>query len=213
MIAIEQAKSARSGASEPGAGWLEEVDLVESLKRGDESAFEQLVRREGGRMLVVARRYLGDEEAQDAVQEAFVSAFKAIARFDGKAKLSTWLHRIVVNACLMRIRKARSKLEQAMEPLEVELLDGADRPKGPMAWPETPEQLLGRREVRQVVRRTIGELPDSYRTVLLLRDIEGRTGQETAEALGISTNAVKVRLHRARLALKERLDQHLFQGE
>ena len=159
----------------------DEAALVEGLRRGDADAYEQLVRTYGGRLLQVARRYLSDDEAQDALQEALVSAWKSIDRFDGASKISTWLHRIVVNACLMRLRKKQTRIEQAteeLEPLLPRFLEDGHRADTGPAWKQTPETLLRRNETRALVRRTIDELPDAYRTVILLRDIEGLTGTE-----------------------------------
>ena len=195
----------------------DEESLVAGLRAGDPAAYESLVRAYGGRLLQVARRYLDEDEARDALQEALVSAWKSIDGFDGGAKISTWLHRIVVNAALMRIRKKSTKLEQAteeLEPLLPTFLDDGHRAGVELGtWGETPEQLLGRKELRAFVRRSIAELPESYRTVIQLRDIEGFSGQEAAEALNLSTTAVKVRLHRARQALRSILEQYLSSQE
>lgn len=185
---------------------IDERQLIALLKRGDEAAYERLVRTHGGRMLQVARRYVGEEEARDSVQEAFLSAFKAIDRFDGNAQLSTWLHRIVVNACLMKLRRKSAQVEQSIEPFLPTFIEDGHRATAGPAWPENPEEVLGRNEVRSLVRGGIDRLPTNYRNVLLLRDIEGLSGAEAAEMLGITANAVKVRLHRARLALRELLD-------
>lgn len=193
----------------PHAVPIDERELVAALKRGDDTAYEQLVRTHGGRMLQVARRYVGEEEARDAVQEAFLSAFKAIDRFDGNARLSTWLHRIVVNACLMKLRRKSSQVEQSIEPLLPTFIEDGHRGEASAPWPENPEEVFGRSEVRSLVRGGIDRLPTNYRNVLLLRDIEGLSGAEAAEMLGITANAVKVRLHRARLALRELLDGEL----
>ncbi len=190
----------------------DERTLVSGLKAGDPAAYERLVRSYGGRMLQVARRFLDEEDARDALQEALLSAWKSIGRFDGQSKISTWLHRIVVNASLMRLRKKNTKLEQAteaLEPLLPKYLEDGHRADAGPAWGETPEQLLSRREVRTLVRRSILNLPEGYRTVVLLRDIEGLSGQETADAMGLTVSAVKVRLHRARQALRKILDDHL----
>ncbi|RMH17085.1 MAG: sigma-70 family RNA polymerase sigma factor [Acidobacteria bacterium] len=189
-----------------------EAALVARLKRGDEAAYEELVRRYGGRLLQVARRYLREEDARDAVQDAFVSAFKAIDRFDGRAQLATWLHRIVVNASLMRLRRPAMQREESLEPLLPRFLDDGHFAAVRRPWPEDAEARLGRAETRRLVRRSIDRLPETYRTVLLLRDIEELDGAETAERLGISPGAVKVRLHRARQALRELLDPILSEG-
>ena len=200
--------------SRPDPTSMDESSLVAGLRRGDSAAYEQLVRQYGGRLLQVARRYLDEEDARDALQEALVSAWKSIDRFDGHSMVSTWLHRIVVNASLMRLRKKSTKLEKAtesLEPLLPQFLSDGHRAEVGPAWQETPEEMFERSEVRQWVRDGIDQLPEGYRTVILLRDIEGLNGQETADAMGLTTTAVKVRLHRARQALREILDRQLTQ--
>jgi RNA polymerase sigma-70 factor (ECF subfamily) len=184
-----------------------DADLVRRLKAGDEDAYATVVRTLGGRMLSVARRFLSDEDAaRDAVQDAFLSAFRAIHTFDGDAQLATWLHRIVVNAALMKLRTRRRKPEQSIEPmLPAFAEDGHHATRPVVAWTDSVEQSLLRREARAGVRVAIAGLPESYRTVLLLRDIEERSTRDAADRLGISENAVKLRLHRARQALATRL--------
>ncbi len=214
---MDSARTSSSvGPAQPDLAVLsDEQTLVADLKAGDPAAYERLVRVYGGRMLQVARRFLDEEDARDALQEALVSAWKSIDRFDGQSKVSTWLHRIVVNASLMRLRKKNTKIEkatEALEPLLPKYLEDGHRADPGSGWTETPEQLLGRQEVRALVRRSILDLPESYRTVLLLRDIEGLSGKETAEAMDLTVSAVKVRLHRARQALREILADHLAEG-
>ncbi len=188
---------------------IDEAALVAGLRDGEELAYERLLHAYGGRLLHVARRFVGEDEAGDVLQEAFLSAFRSIGRFDGRAKLSTWLHRIVVNAALMRLRKRRAKAEEPLEPLLPTFLEDGHRAAPGPAWPEDPEELLRRRETRELVRRAIDRLPVSYRSVVLLRDIEELSGAEAAAMLGTNPNAVKVRLHRARQALRELLDPEL----
>ncbi len=190
----------------------DEGQLVAGLRRGDDDAFELLVRSYGGRLLQVARRFLREEDARDALQEALLSAFKSIDRFDGKAKISTWLHRIVVNAALMRLRKKSSKMEESLEPLLPMFLEDGHRANPTAAWPENPEEVVGRDQLRDVVRQAIDQLPVQYRSVVLLRDIEELSGDETGKLLGLTTGAVKVRLHRARRALREILDPQMLRG-
>ena len=186
-----------------------EAALVAGLRRGDDAAFELLVRSYGGRLLQVARRFLKEEDARDALQEAFLSAFKSIGRFDGKAKISTWLHRIVVNAALMRLRKKSTQMEESLEPLLPSFLEDGHRADPSAPWPDNPEEAVGRSQMRKIVRQAIDQLPEGYRNVVLLRDIEELSGAETGELLGMTPNAVKVRLHRARQALREVLNQRL----
>jgi RNA polymerase sigma-70 factor (ECF subfamily) len=184
-----------------------DADLVRRLKAGDEDAYATVVRTLGGRMLAVARRFLQDEDlARDAVQDAFLSAFRSIHAFDGDAQLATWLHRIVVNAALMKLRTRRRKPEQSIEPMLPAFADDGHHAGRPVvAWTASAEEALLRREARERVRAAIADLPERYRTVLLLRDIEERSTREAADLLGITENAVKLRLHRARQALATRL--------
>jgi len=137
------------------------------------------------------------------VQEAFLSAFRSIDRFQGNARLSTWLHRIVVNAALMKLRTRRRKPEEPIDALLPGFLPDGHREERSGPW--QPSAALERREQQALVRAAIDRLPDSYRTVLLLRDIEELDTAEVAEMLGLSPAVVKTRLHRARLALRELL--------
>jgi RNA polymerase sigma-70 factor (ECF subfamily) len=184
-----------------------ERDLIAGLCHGDDASYEQLAREHGGAMLAVARRYLrSEDDARDAVQEAMLSAFRGIASFSADAKLSTWLHRIVVNCALMRLRSRRRRPEDAID----DLLPGFDEQggfaPGVSEWDIPPaETVIERRQTRQIVRRCIDRLPESYRALLMLRDIEERDTDETAEILGLTVSAVKSRLHRARQALRELL--------
>lgn len=192
---------------------VDEADLLARLRAGDEAAYELLVRTYSGRLLAVTRRILGSEDdARDAVQEAFVSAFRSLARFEGEARLSTWLHRIAVNAALMRLRTRKRHPEESIEPLLPVYQEDGHHAERFTAWAEPVDVALQRAETRGIVRRAIDQLPDSYRTVLLLRDIEGLDTNETAAMLGTTTNAVKIRLHRARQALRTLLDPHFRPG-
>lgn len=177
-----------------------EARLLAGLQHGDPLAFEVLVRTYGGRMLAVTRRLLQHEEdARDAVQQAFLCAFRSVQQFRGQSRLSTWLHRIAVNAALMKRRADASRPETPIDPLLPEFTS-----EGYHARPVEmlPEAALMRREARALVRAAIARLPENYRTVVLLRDIEELSTEETAQALGITTTAVKLRLHRARQALR-----------
>jgi RNA polymerase sigma-70 factor, ECF subfamily len=182
--------------------------LLSRLRAGEAEAFEELVRAETGKLLAVARRILPTEEdARDAVQDAFLFAFRSLDRFQGQARLSTWLHRIVVNAALMRLRTARRKREEPLDPLLPAYKDDGHHAERFATW-DDPAATIERAENKALVRRLIGELPDGYRTVLLLRDIEGLDTEETAKLLETTPNAVKVRLHRARQALRTLLAPH-----
>jgi RNA polymerase sigma-70 factor (ECF subfamily) len=184
-----------------------DADLLGRLRAGDEQAYEVLVRQNIGRMLAVAQRFLGDgDESADAVQEAFCSAFQAIDRFEGTSALSTWLHRIVVNACLMKLRSRRRRRTISIDDL-LPAFDERGHHLQPVApWSEQPGDRLERADMQNQVRACIDLLPDDHRMVLLLRDIEELDTQQTAEVLGISVPAVKTRLHRARQALRSLLE-------
>lgn len=185
---------------------FDESELLQALRAGEEPAYERLVRRYGGAMLAVARRFLRcDEDAADAVQEGFVSAFRSIHGFAGDSKIGTWLHRIVVNACLMKLRAGKSRPAVSIESLLPTFDETGHHASRIYDW-IAPSDRLEADELRATVRRCIDELPEPYRVVLLLRDIEELNTQETAERLGISEPAVKVRLHRARQALRTLLD-------
>jgi RNA polymerase sigma-70 factor (ECF subfamily) len=189
--------------------------LIERLKAHDEEAFEAMVRQYGSRMLATARRLLGNEhDAEDAVQQAFISAFKSVGGFNGDAKLSTWLHRIVVNAALAQLRSRRHRPELPIEDLLPRFddaggwLDGTEQ----TCWGNEHLTEMERRETRQMVRRCIDQLPVMYRSVLLMRDIEELDSQEAAEILAITPNAAKIRLHRARQALKTLIENELSES-
>jgi RNA polymerase sigma-70 factor (ECF subfamily) len=190
----------------PGALATDEAALVEALRAGDPEAFETMVRLYAGRMLAVARRLVvNDEDARDVVQDALLSAFRSIRRFEGQSRVSTWLHRITVNTALMKLRTRRRKPEESIEPLLPAFLDDGHHSTRFAEW-EGADTLLERTEIREAVRAGIDQLPDAYRTVLLLRDIEELTTEEAADALDVTPNTVKTRLHRARQALRAALD-------
>ncbi len=183
-----------------------ESSLVARLRAGEDDAYRELLRIHGGRLLAVARRLMRNEEdARDCLQDAFLSAFRAIDRFEGDSKLGTWLHRIVVNACLMRLRSRKRKPEELVDP-QLPKFDDYGFRIGPTEMASvSADELLERKEVREQVREGIDGLPENYRTVLVLRDIEEFNTAETAEMLGLTPGAVKVRLHRARLALRSQI--------
>jgi RNA polymerase sigma-70 factor (ECF subfamily) len=178
--------------------------LVARLQAGDPQAYETLVRVHGGRLLSVARRFLGEEDAQDAVQDAFIKAFKSIGAFESRAQLHTWLHRILVNTALMKLRSKKRRPEESIEDLLPTFQADGHQTTDTHEWSDA---VLERKETAAVVRRAIARLPEQYRVVLTLRDIEERDTAETAALLGTTTTVVKVRLHRARQALRTLLDR------
>ncbi|HME71402.1 MAG TPA: sigma-70 family RNA polymerase sigma factor [Myxococcota bacterium] len=183
-----------------------EARLLDRLRAGDEEAYEELVRANGGRMLAVARRLLSSEEdARDVVQDAFLLAFRALPQFEGGCRLSTWLHRIVVNAALMKLRSRRRHPEGSIEELLPRFETDGHRIPGDVPERDPEDVKLERDQLSQVVRGCIAQLPERYRTVLVLRDIEELSTEEACELLGLSRDAVKTRLHRARQALRSHL--------
>ena len=190
-----------------------ETALLARLRGGEAAAFETLVRSHTPRLLAVARRLMRNEEdARDAVQEAFSSAFKSLDSFEGNCRISTWLHRIVMNAGLMKLRTRQRKPEQPIDDLLPGFLEDGHHATHPPEWRDNAETILDRREDRDFIRGCIDQLPDAYRSVLILRDIEELDTQEAAVCLGITENLVKVRLHRARQALRSLLEPRFRRG-
>jgi RNA polymerase sigma-70 factor (ECF subfamily) len=186
---------------------IAEEALLAALRRGDPRAYETLVRTFAPKLLAVSRRIVRDEEdARDAVQEAFVNAWKGLPRFAEGSRLSTWLHRIAVNAALMKLRSRRRHPEEPIEDLLPTFVEDGHQTRPSEPWSEPADLALDREQLQALVRQAIDRLPETYRLVLLLRDIEGLDTAETAEVLGVTENAVKLRLHRARQALRTLLD-------
>lgn len=188
-----------------------ETDLLRGLRAGEAKAYRRLLELNSANVYNVAFRLLGDEqEAEDVLQETFLSAFEAIAGFEGRSKLSTWLYRIAYNASLMRLRKRKmTSLSLDIPPSELEQdADGVYGPRHLVDWSSVPNDQLLTAEARQVMDQAIAELPEILRSTFVLRDIQGLSGSEAAEVLGISVPTVKTRLHRARLWLRDRLSDY-----
>lgn len=193
---------------------MDEEDLIRRLQDGDPSSYETLVKTFGGRMLAVARRVVRDEgEAEDCVQEAFLQAFRNIGGFEGRSALGSWLHRIVVNAALMKLRQRGRRQEAPLDDSPSEFDERGMRKAENSTLTREPMAVLESREIQGLVRRAIDELPDDFRNVILFRDIEEYDTAETADLLGLSLAATKTRLHRARAALKRRLEKTLREQE
>ena len=194
------------------AGTDDEARLLTALRAGDDLAFERLVRDHSGRMFAVAQRFMrNSEDARDVVQEAFIAPFRSLNSFAGSARLSTWLHRIVINAALMKLRSRRRVPEDSIEDLLPKFLEDGHQVHSSREWRRSSEEMMQDEQTRGLVRSCIERLPEAYRTVLILRDLEELDTQEAATLLGITENAVKIRLHRARQALRGLLDPH-FRG-
>jgi RNA polymerase sigma-70 factor (ECF subfamily) len=186
-----------------------DIELVSAVQRNESAACETFVRRFSGRMLATARHFLRcEQDCADAVQDAFVSAFRAIDRFEGNSQLGTWLHRILINACLMKLRSRSRHPEISIEGLFPEFDKSGHHAHPVRRWSRLPDEQLQCDETRALVRRCIDMLADDFRNVVLLRDIEQFSTEEAAAALDTTPGAVKVRLHRARQALRTLLEPH-----
>ena len=185
----------------------DELALVRAAKAGDISAFEQLVHRYDRNVFRIAQHITQNrEDAEDVVQDAFLKAYENLKNFQEQSKFYTWLVRIAVNEALMRLRRRRP---ERMVSLDEDVKTEEDSmPREVADWSPNPEQQYSQEELRDILTRTIQGLPSSFRTVFVLRDVEGLSTEETAEALGLSIPAVKSRLLRARLQLRERLNKY-----
>ncbi len=191
---------------------LAEAELIGTAAGGDHAAFTELVRRYEETVYRFSLKLCRDPaKAEEVLQDTFINVFRKLRSFDGKSKFSTWLYTIVTNNCLMKRRKR--KLEELEEPLELldnPPTDDEGRFAGQIArWEETPADVVLGNELRGVLDAAILKLPDLYRAVFVLRDVEGKTTEETAEILKVSAEAVKSRLRRARAFLREQLDPYM----
>jgi RNA polymerase sigma-70 factor, ECF subfamily len=188
----------------------DDLTLVDAAKQGDVAAFEQLVQRHTAMIFRVAMHITAcREDAEEVVQDAFFKAFQHLQDFEGRARFSTWLTRIAVNAALMKLRNLRRAMTVSIDQEADESGMLADKVAD---WKPNPEQLYGRTELREILQRALAALPHAYRIVFLLRDVEGVSVADTAEMLGLSIPNVKARLFRARLKLREQLSRYFARG-
>ncbi len=174
---------------------------------------DALVREHISWMLALAQRMLGDHAlAEDVVQDAFINVFRSLSSFQGRSSLKTWLHRITVNAALMKLRRLKRLAEQPIDELLPEFDQYGCRIEASWKTLESVEKIVADEQYREQIHKKINQLPDAYRIILLLRDIEGYDTGEVAVLLDISAANVKIRLHRARAALKKLLEP-LLRGE
>ena len=191
-----------------------DLELVERLRAGDAAALEPLMERHAARVHRLAYGITRNEaDAEEVVQDVFLTLFRKVHTFEARAALGTWIYRVTTNAALMKRRGKRAEVEVSLEDsLPRFLPDGhraGDRSFLLADWSNTPEEELLSREAGALLRRAIDDLPARHRAVLLLRDVEGLSNEEAADALGESVPSVKSRLHRARMALRERLTRSL----
>lgn len=191
-------------SSHPG---FDETTLVTQARGGDDRAFAQLVKRYESKIFRLAQHITQNrEDAEDVLQETFLKAYEHLDQFQGNSKFYTWIVRIAVNQALMKLRRRRSDKSVSLD----ETIDtGEDTVTREIAaWDEDPEQKFSREELSEILSSAIDSLAPTYRSVFLLRDVDDLSTEETAEALGISVPAVKSRLLRARLQLREKLSRY-----
>ena len=183
--------------------------LIKKSQEGDYTAFEILVQRHEKKIYNLAYRMMGNQEdASDILQETFLQAFRKLATFKGESEFSTWLYRIAVNLCLMKKRKGKRIKTVSLDiPVLTQKEDGLKREIYD-DWSESPLATLENKELKKVLSAAIDSLPAEYRTVFLLRNLDGLSNEATAKILKISVPAVKSRLHRARLFLRDKLSQY-----
>src|SRR5437588_4625061 len=184
---------------------ITEAGLIARILTGEKELFHELIRPYERMVYLTLFSIVRNEtEAEDGAQEAVINAYRHLASFRGEAEFSTWLTTIAINEGRKRLRKAKGAAENSIEELE-EGHKGDYTPAPLTDWREIPLEALERKELREALRVAVAELPDIYRQVFVLRDLEEQNIEETAQALGINSGAVKVRLHRARMMLQKRL--------
>jgi RNA polymerase sigma-70 factor (ECF subfamily) len=192
-------------AKTPNTSGEDDIALIELVLAGDRRAFEPLVRKHERRVFRVALAVLGNvEDAEEAMQDTFIKAYRHLDQFRGESKFTTWLTRIAVNEALQKRQARRGSVSLD----EVPDVESKSLPRQFEPWTSNPEKLYGKQEIRQLVEGAIQALPLIYRETLVLRDIEEMSAEEAAEALGIKVPALKSRLLRARLLLRESLGTH-----
>ncbi|MBP1646586.1 MAG: subfamily polymerase sigma-24 factor [Bacteroidetes bacterium] len=187
-------------------------ELISDAKSGDRSAFTSLVKRYEETVFRFSLKLCRDrEKAEETLQDTFINVYRKLGSFDGKSKFSTWLYTIVANNCLMKRRKTKLQgLEEPLEALDLPAVSPDGRfTRHVVRWDNTPSDILLGKELRRVLDEAILKLPEIYRAVFVLRDVEGKSNEETAEVLHISQEAAKSRLRRARAFLREQLDPYM----
>jgi RNA polymerase sigma-70 factor (ECF subfamily) len=191
---------------------LPEEDLLQRAAQGDHAAFTELVKRYEETVYRFSLKLCRDPaRAEEVLQDTFINVFRKLHSFDGKSKFSTWLYTIVTNNCLMKRRKRKlEELEDSLQELDAPATDHNGRFLHQVArWDETPADIVLKRELRQKLDDAILKLPELYRAVFVLRDVEGKSTEETAQILQITVEATKSRLRRARAFLREQLDPYM----
>jgi RNA polymerase sigma-70 factor (ECF subfamily) len=196
------------------AGLTDEV-LVERVRSKDVAAFEELLGRYENKLYRLAMRFVRNEnDAQEILQDAFLSAWRNLPGFEGRAQFGSWMYRVTVNAALMFLRARSRHPEVMLDDVEPAILHKAAEQSvhgSSEDWSQRPDEQLQSEELRRHIQDAADALPEGLRTVFLVRDVEGMSTEETAELLGLSLPAVKTRLHRARLAMREAIGRYFAQ--
>ena len=199
-----------------GSRRASDEELIARVRREDYDAFEELVNRYQDKIFRLALRFVRSEtEAKEVVQDTLLTVWRKLDGFKGDSQFSSWLYRVTANAALMRLRSQRRHSEISTEELDPEVLErtpqyGQIHSPGDN-WSRRPDEQLQSERLKAQIQHAVDELPEIYRTVFLIRDVDGHSTEETAELLGVSIPTVKTRLHRARLALREAIGSH-FEG-
>lgn len=199
--------------SEDSSGGSEE-NLIARAKKGDFDAFEALITRYEDKVYRLAFRFMRNEtEAKEIVQDTLLSVWRKLDSFKGDSQFGSWLFRVTANAALMRLRSQKRHAETSTEELPPGFLDKYQSTYGQIMsygenWSKRPDEELQSEELRRQIQTAVDQLPEIYRTVFLVRDVDGLSTEETAEALGLSIPTVKTRLHRARMALRDAIGGH-----
>jgi RNA polymerase sigma-70 factor (ECF subfamily) len=202
-----------SSAPPAVAAQLTDEVLVARARTKDEAAFEELVNRYEDKLYRLAMRFVRNEtDAQEILQDAFLSAWRNLPTFEGRAQFGSWMYRVTVNAALMLLRSRNRHPEVGVDEVEPSALNDAVVENGQMRantdWSQRPDEQLQSDELRRHIQASVDALPEGLRTVFLLRDVEELSTEDTAELLALSVPAVKTRLHRARLALREAIGRY-----
>jgi RNA polymerase sigma-70 factor (ECF subfamily) len=199
----------QQGKRELNVDTLDEAELVQLARQGEAAAFRAIMQRSNRRLYRIARAVMNDDsEAEDVVQESYVRGLTALASFRGESSLTTWLSRIVLNEAMGRLRRRRPTVDVDA------LVDRQPQQGDVIPFPLTsrepdPERAIAQRQIKALLESAIDELPDSFRTVLMARAVEGMSIEETAELFGLKPETVKTRLHRARQLLRDALERQI----
>ena len=190
-----------------------DAPLIGRILAGDEAAFTELVRRYEGKVYQLALRLTGNQmDANDVIQEVFLSVYQKLHTFRGQAAFSSWLYRITANASFARLNQRKRQASVSIDDV-LPAVEGQS-PGGTFSeWSQKPDTILFNKEARAALEQAINDLPEEFRTVVILRDVENQSNQDVAELLNLSVAAVKSRLHRARLALRRKLGEYLDRQE